>query len=402
MSDEDVGKTIKVEVSFTNDSDNEESLTSDATAAVTRPPPGATTLDSISIHDGMLRVSGGRLDFSETAVPSADFGSYITSFKVQWKSGSQGYDATRQVVLEPEPVTSDLVSTAFMPSYEITGLINGVEYTVRVIATNAGGDGPPSQERTVTPNPKPEQLRQYIEDQIIEEYEDSHPWLRTTWDYVVNNNIPLDVWDDRSHAPRSIYFSDSLDLTILGMYLRSLDFSESVVDAAEPGKRDTILYKLAWVYTMTNEVSSNPGPLGIAYMYFELFFQQPVVPYASCSPKFLYLDVVVSVVLESLSGADRWNWCMERKRSEDATALEVVGSALNGQTPAWFADTYHDPEGSPDLERFWTHVQRANNDLVAYQLRWTLRNSGGVSKGIDKPVIQSGRDFPYIRVGSGQ
>ena len=273
-------------------------------------------------------------------------------------------------MLEPEPVTSDLVSTAFMPSYEITGLTNGVEYTVRVIATNAGGDGPPSQERTVTPNPKPEQLRQYIEDQIIEEYEDSHPWLRTTWDYLQNNNIQLNVWGDVYHAPRSIYFSDSLDLTILGMYLRSLDFSESVVDAAEPGKRDAILYRLAWVYTMTNEVSSNPGPLGIAYIYFELFFQQPVVPYAGCSPKFLYLDVVVSVVLESLSGADRWNWCMERKRSEDATALEVVGSALNGQTPTWFADTYHDPEGSPDLERFWTHVQRAtNNDLVAYQLR---------------------------------
>ena len=34
--------------------------------------------------------------------------------------------------------------------------------------------------------------------------------------------------------------------------------------------------------------------------------------------------------------------------------------------------------------------------------QWTLRNSSGVSKGIDKPVIQSGRDFPYIRVGGGQ
>ena len=33
---------------------------------------------------------------------------------------------------------------------------------------------------------------------------------------------------------------------------------------------------------------------------------------------------------------------------------------------------------------------------------WTLRNSSGVSKGIDKSVVQSGRDFPYIRVGGGQ
>ena len=36
------------------------------------------------------------------------------------------------------------------------------------------------------------------------------------------------------------------------------------------------------------------------------------------------------------------------------------------------------------------------------ELAWTLRNSSGVGKGIDKSVVQSGRDFPYIRVGGGQ
>ena len=39
---------------------------------------------------------------------------------------------------------------------------------------------------------------------------------------------------------------------------------------------------------------------------------------------------------------------------------------------------------------------------VLYLLNWTLRISSGVSKGIDKSVVQSGRDFPYIRVGGGQ
>ena len=41
---------------------------------------------------------------------------------------------------------------------------------------------------------------------------------------------------------------------------------------------------------------------------------------------------------------------------------------------------------------------RGNEETFA----WTLRNSSGVSKGIDKPVVQSGRDFPYIKVGGGQ
>ena len=57
----DMGKTLKVRVSFTDDADNNESLTSEATVAVTRPPPQPPEMDGISIHDGKLRVSGGRL-----------------------------------------------------------------------------------------------------------------------------------------------------------------------------------------------------------------------------------------------------------------------------------------------------------------------------------------------------
>ena len=210
-------------------------------------------------------------------------------------------------------------------------MTNGVEYTVRVIATNAGGDGPPSQERTVAPNPKPEQLRQYIEE-VVEEYEDSHPWLRTTWDYLQNNNIPLYVWDDVYDAPRSYYFGDSPGLSVLAMFVRSTHFDESTADAAEPDKKNAVLGKLALTYTLMNGVSSNPGPLGIAYMYFELFFQQPIVPYAGCNPRGLYLDVVMALLHDSFSGADHWNWCMER--SEDATALEGwSGAPSMGRRP---------------------------------------------------------------------
>ena len=48
----DVGKTIKVQVSFTDDAGNEESVTSAATTAVTHPPLTATTRDAPESHDG--------------------------------------------------------------------------------------------------------------------------------------------------------------------------------------------------------------------------------------------------------------------------------------------------------------------------------------------------------------
>ena len=73
LVDTDNGKAIKVQVSFTDDEGNEESLTSAATDAVTSPPTSLTA----SIHDAPEQHDGGNsftfeLRFSET--PVSDFG----------------------------------------------------------------------------------------------------------------------------------------------------------------------------------------------------------------------------------------------------------------------------------------------------------------------------------------
>ena len=62
------------------------------------------------------------------------------------------------------------------------------------------------------------------------------------------------------------------------------------------------------------------------------------------------------------------------------------------------------------LPRATVYIRRSDSDQGAVfndsdygsPLAWTLRISSGVSKGIDKSVVQGGRDFPYIRVGGGQ
>ena len=74
----------------------------------------------------------GMLEVSWTAVPGAD------RYTVQWRSGTEAYsDARRQTVAAP--------------SATLSGLTNGVAYTVRVRAGNAGGDGDWSEEATGTP-----------------------------------------------------------------------------------------------------------------------------------------------------------------------------------------------------------------------------------------------------------
>ena len=65
---------------------------------------------------------------------------HATGYKVQWKSGSEGYDTgDRQAA----------VTSGSTTNHTILNLNNGTEYTVQVIATRTGAnDGPPSTEMT--------------------------------------------------------------------------------------------------------------------------------------------------------------------------------------------------------------------------------------------------------------
>ena len=57
---------------------------------------------------------------------------------MQWRSGSEGYGESRQ-------------ETVDTPSATLAGLTNGTEHTVRVRASNAGGDSDWSEEASGTP-----------------------------------------------------------------------------------------------------------------------------------------------------------------------------------------------------------------------------------------------------------
>ena len=93
--------------------------------------------DTAQVTGVTVAAGNARLVVAWTAVGNA------TGYKVQWKSGSQGYNATdRQATLASGSTTS----------HTIPSLVNGTEYTVRVTATRTdANDGPPSAEKTGTP-----------------------------------------------------------------------------------------------------------------------------------------------------------------------------------------------------------------------------------------------------------
>ena len=93
--------------------------------------------DTAQVTGVTVAAGNARLVVEWTAVGNA------TGYKVQWKSGSQGYNATdRQATLASGSTTS----------HTIPSLVNGTEYAVRVTATRTdANDGPPSAEKTGTP-----------------------------------------------------------------------------------------------------------------------------------------------------------------------------------------------------------------------------------------------------------
>ena len=151
-ADNDAGKAIKVKVSFTDDRNNQESGTSVATSpvAATTPTQPQTLTVSAGDDDQQLNASW--------QAPSSDGGSTITEYTVHWKESADSWGTPAEVS----------AATVTGTMHTITDLTAGVQYTVRVSATNLIGNSPASTEASGTPTsgtPQP----------ITEETDDPEP-----------------------------------------------------------------------------------------------------------------------------------------------------------------------------------------------------------------------------------
>ena len=127
------------------------------------PPPRPAPPPPPQVTEVMVIEGVEQLSVSWTPVNGAD------GYKVQWKSGLQQFDSSRQHV----------VTGGDTPSYTISNLAPGTEYTVRVIAIKFGAaNGTPSPEMTGIPGaPPPPQVTEVM---VIEGVEQ----LSVSWNTV--------------------------------------------------------------------------------------------------------------------------------------------------------------------------------------------------------------------------
>ena len=99
-----------------------------------------TSLDFTTLPAKVAGVTATARNASLEVGWTAETGTAPVSYKVQWKAGPQNWDATnRQVVTTKNRTT-------------LTGLTNNTQYTIRVAATTASGDGAWSDDATGTPS----------------------------------------------------------------------------------------------------------------------------------------------------------------------------------------------------------------------------------------------------------
>ena len=106
-----------------------------------QPQPPAVSTPAMVRHVTVKATDGG-LQVRWLSLTKAGYRGSLTGYKVQWKAGTQSYVPAR---------TDTATGNLTWIFHTIPDLSHQAEYTVRVVAFNEHGDGPPSEELTGTP-----------------------------------------------------------------------------------------------------------------------------------------------------------------------------------------------------------------------------------------------------------
>ncbi len=297
-----------------------------------------------------------------------------TLFKIQWKSGSEEFDSSRQLSSDPATSIQNEQTTSSGKRYKdtLTGLTDGREYTIQVIAANSNGDSEPSGEATGTPQSSPGQAREFYENEVVKIFESSFPWLRETWDYVTTQSVSVSL--DAKSVDWGVHGWVCVENGATRPNLRECRVSSIKLSSFDPDLIYAITHELAHVYTLANGVTSTPAPLGIAHLYFsDLISYRNTLALQGCGPVELYADALTVLTLGDDWPGRRGYWvqCSRTPDSVSDEALAIVRNASTGVVPAWFEETYNDTVGDPDLERVWADAKAiwAYQAAAVFQLR---------------------------------
>ena len=297
--------------------------------------------------------------------PARDGGSPVVGYKVQWTSDPNSWESSDQAIVT-EMVPIGITSRW---AYKITGLQNGTEYRMRVIAYNLLGDSEPTNEITGTPISLDSYLLSFIEDQIVAVYGNSSPWLRTSWEHMKRNGKVFNIVES---SPGSAAVQSSCSTRADGLRtcrVTGTVIQESIVDLGAAQLSKILIHEMAHYYDKNSDLSGDSSALSSFRLYLDSL---PVNAGNNCRVSELYADVFLLSVLPDVDPT-YWDACTGWNSTTTAEAIAVMRSAVSGTMPAWFSTTYGAIADGPDLEKLWADVKSmegiSDRGIVVYQLR---------------------------------
>ena len=269
-----------MQVSFTDDEGNAETLISAATAAVTAAPPSITPGEPQNLELTPVAVGTNGVGIKVFwDAPSATGGSDISGYRIQWKGGSQNYpddQETRQAFVENAPYIIDTSS----PSP-----IEGDELTVRVTAVNGAGAGVWTEKIGWLPSHTDLELWLLMKE-YADEKQTTFPWVLETWNYLDRYEVPVEVGPTVGLG--SVPLLPCVRSNTDGDDgLRECHVEKIKILQIEDPKPRVIIHEMVHAYTLANRVTDAPVPLAIGHLYFDSLNLQGASVVAcpvSCTP----------------------------------------------------------------------------------------------------------------------
>ena len=331
-----------------------------------------------------------RTSYDETAEratvgwrPSTDKPEQIDYYVLQWRRHWQDFGSDRQQTIDAD----DIVGGQYrfhIPDY--------APHAVRVIIVR--NDGTRLATAEVSSGSPHHRFYVLVRDRIINPYQDEYPWLKDTWDYINSFDFALVATShDRTHVGYSGEPEGTTRLIdgLRPRYATSLYIPTGKLDYFD-GWIPAMIHELGHVYTNSSLASTNPGPVGIGYLYLHLLTTNNtgVGPANFCGSNELYADLsqivflgdeFVSPAIGTLEGGGGyWAGCgLQLSQSDHDQALQDIPEIgrsvfIEQDMPDWLYDNYQLPGGDLDLETLWADIHsrreyRVTRQTISYHLR---------------------------------
>ena len=346
-------------------------------------------------------------------------GSTISSWKVQWKTGAQEYDSARQRTIAvpnreaPDTVSGSSHEARMRPGVGRYDFEPDVEYAFRVLAVNGDGTGAPSPEVSATHSPA-QHIAEHVES-VVRRYEGAFPWVRSAMDYMRQHARFAHDPVKSEQSGEVITACSPLDPIVVPANSCGFRDVESVLFGSyEPNDLIT-LHELAHVYEIAgmHRIAGFPNAaFALAEVYFDKHVTGPSVEgyFRVCSGREVMADGLAMLAMGDYPTTSHvagiyWERCYEHDRNMTLEDEAALLSALAGEIPRWFHDTYRRSDGTPDLERLWEDVKSSRRKVfhlrdafggfcdpqALVDMTWYERTSEeGIAPGVTNPWKDGG------------